>query len=200
MKRALFLVIGILLFSTADGPPKREDSISPVYFFNGALVLLSPNEQIWVELWLGGYRSARERFTEPASPKLDQLYRGVLRDIGAWKFTFTEPTLSQTTNSSHWFVFNSYSVIYGRYFSELNHILVNQEVARTMTPIELRVLLAHEVGHSIDIQTNRKGHWIFVQEVQDYGKQAFADYIARLIIGGDAVEAFEKKYVGAPQP
>ena len=195
MRRTLSLVVGLLLLATADGLPRYEKPVASVFFLNGSLVLLSPHEQLWVELWFGGYRSARERLTEPPSSQLQLQYDGVLRDLATWRFTFTPPALSQTKSGTQLIAFNPYDVFYGRYFPELNRILIDQFATRTMTPMELRVLLAHEVGHSIDIQTKRIGHWVFVPEVREYDEQAFADYIARLIVGPDVFDDFVKRYV-----
>lgn len=146
-------------------------------------------------LWNDERGAIRARFSEPASAKLQEIFHGVVRDAGAQGFVFREPALSQTILAVEMFIpQNSKYVFYGRYFSGPNLILVNQQWTNTMTDTELRVLLAHELGHGIDAQTQRLGHPVF-SEIYNLSTQEFADHIARLITGDEAVNAFQDAYV-----
>jgi Zn-dependent protease with chaperone function len=84
-------------------------------------------------------------------------------------------------------------IFFARHFVGPNRIQVNTEWVAQMSDDELRVLLAHELGHAIDSQTERMGHPLFVGAEQ-LSIQFFADYIARLIAGNAQVDAFNAKY------
>ncbi len=159
-------------------------------------VLLIPflSDHLTRGIWEDERGAIRVRFSERAPSKLVEVFRGVMRDAVALGFSFREPVLFQTIPEVEMFTPNSSYLFYGRYFSGPNLILVNQRWTKLMTDTELRVLLAHELGHGIDVQTQRLGHPVF-SEIYNLSTQEFADHIARLITGDEAVNAFQDTYV-----
>ncbi len=154
---------------------------------------LSGTNLLWLSLWADGWGVARAELTEPASPRFAEIYNDVLADARALGFQFSAPELMQTTSLAAKMIPLPPLVFFARHFMGPNRIQVNTEYAMLMSDGELRVLLAHELGHAIDAQTERMGHPLFVG-AEHLSIQFFADYIARLIAGNARVDAFNAKY------
>lgn len=150
--------------------------------------------QMWLALWSDGWGEVRAGLTEPASPRLQNIYAGVLRRAKAWEFDVQPPTLMQTKVFVAELLPDPPERFYGRYFVGPNRILLNREWTDRMTDDEVRVLLAHELGHAIDHQSERIGHWTF-RRAYLYNRQGFADYIAMLLIGVREVRHFNDSYI-----
>lgn len=152
--------------------------------------------RLWLELWGDGRGWVRSELTEPASPRLQGVYDIIVRRARARQFEFRPPALYQTKDILPLFLPLPPVRIYGRHFVGPSRILVCQEWTSRMTDTELQVLLAHELGHAIDDQTERVGHRSF-KSVYLFGQQEFADHIAQLLVSIEAVAAFDRRYVTA---
>lgn len=148
---------------------------------------------LWLSLWTDGWGVARAELTEPASPRFARLYNGVIADARTLGFQFRAPELTQTTVLAAKMIPLPPLIFFARHFMGPSRIQVNTEWVSQMSDEELRVLLAHELGHAIDAQTERVGHPLFVG-AERLSIQLFADYIARLIAGNAQVDAFNAKY------
>lgn len=152
--------------------------------------------RLYLALWGDGRGEVRSELTESASPRLQSIYGGIVRRARARQFKFRPPVLYQTKDIVPLFLPLPPIRIYGRYFVGPNRILVTKEWTDRMTDTELQVLLAHELGQAIDDQTERIGHRSF-KSVYWFGSQEFADHIAELLVGVEAVAAFDRRYIFA---
>lgn len=148
----------------------------------------------WHDFWWGLSDSIRSRYTEDPSQRLRGAYERIVLRARAFGFVFRTPKLLQTTADSTAHIQSPEDVYYGGYFFDDNLIVIDGSLSSPMTEQELEVLLAHELGHCIDLQSKRIGHRAF-EDTSAYKEQQFADYIAMLLVDIDAVARFNKAYV-----
>ena len=198
MRRVLLVVVLAVLSVSVPhqtaAPPVRSAGTPESPDLGSSKLPVPRSTLLFLALWGDGPGGVRSELTEPASERLQRVYGEVLRDAVRWKFRFLPPALYQTNEFVPIFIPDPPICLYGRYFVGPNRILIEQSWAEKMTDTELRVLLAHELGHAIDCQTERIGHWSF-PPVYLYGQQEFADHIARLLVGIDEVRSFNSKYI-----
>lgn len=71
------------------------------------------------------------------------------------------------------------------------HIIVISGYAlKRLSDSDLSVLIAHELGHSIDLQTLRKGHPFFTSEMRALDNELFAWTIAAYLTSSEAVRNY----------
>ncbi len=150
--------------------------------------------RLWAALWGDGWGEVRANLTRPASERLATAYAEVLQRAVPWGFSFREPVLYETESYVPLFIPDPPATFYARYFVGPNRILVDSMSTAMMTDEELQVLLSHELGHAIDAQSERIGHWSF-KDVYWMDEQQFADHIARLLNDNARVKAFNEKFV-----
>ena len=195
MRRLGLMVLVALLLGIES--PRQSASVKYVRL-EQLVIPISPGTRWWLGLWGEDGGVVRAFLTEPPSPRLARMYAQVLRDIGLWRLPFQEPVLIQTNSTAVALIPDPPLTYYGCYFPDGNFILVDTRHTDDMTDGELRVLLAHEIGHGVDAQTHRVGHWAFDQTAH-LDEQAFADYIAQLVVGSDELRAFQEKYGVIPR-
>jgi Zn-dependent protease with chaperone function len=205
--RTVVACTAVLLALTAVLLPQRERAVRPVAARPAPVPpTLSPHELrettelylrriVWTEVWFSYDGRARRELSEPAGERLRAPWRWVLERARKRGFTFRAPELRQTTSEYAFQVGLSDPLrLYGEAFPGANRILINSVTTSMMSEEDLRVLLAHELGHIIDDQTERVGHPVLERFAQ-LPRQPYADRIAGEIVGYPEALAFHRKYV-----
>lgn len=176
----------------ADKAPLRP-SLSPLQLRE--LARLFEQRIVWSDVWFSFDGRARRELSEPAGERLRGPWLWVLKRARERGLVFRAPELRQTTQAYAFQVgLNDPLVLYGEAFPGSNRILINATTTATMSEVELRVLLAHELGHIIDDQTERVGHPM-LERFAYLPRQPFADRIASELVGYPEALAFHRKYV-----
>jgi hypothetical protein len=150
---------------------------------------------VWRDVWFSFDGRSRRELSEPAGDRLNVPWRWVLSRARERGYIFRAPELRQTTAAYAFQVgFNDPLVLYAEAFPGSNRILVNASTTAAMSEAELRVLLAHELGHIIDDQTERVGHPV-LERFAHLPRQPFADRIACELVGYPECVAFHRTYV-----
>ncbi|MCC6934075.1 MAG: hypothetical protein IT406_00035 [Candidatus Yanofskybacteria bacterium] len=145
------------------------------------------------KLWLHGPDSVPAVFVEPASPRIQRAYRTIVARARGWGFSVVPQRVLQTSELVSECLGCPDRDTYAVYSPGAEAILFDQVWVRRMTDQELLILAAHEVGHVIDHHMGRKTHWAF-REAQNYTTEAFADFVARLLVSPEEVGEFNRKY------
>ncbi|MCC6405480.1 MAG: M48 family metalloprotease [Candidatus Yanofskybacteria bacterium] len=145
------------------------------------------------KLWLHGPDNVPAVFVEPASPRILRAYRVVVERAGEWGFLVVPQRVLQTSELVPECLGCPDRDTYAVYSPGAEAILFDQVWVRRMTDRELLILTAHEIGHVVDRHTGRTTHWAF-REVQGYTSEAFADFVARLLVSPEEVTEFNEKY------
>ena len=195
-RRFIVLFLAVLMRGHGFTVPVTTETV--VFFDHDAPAPILPaipaSTHLWLALWGDGRGEVRSELTEPASPRLQSVYGVIVRRARARQFKFRPPALYQTKDIVQLLLPLPPIRVYGRHFVGPNRILVTKEWTDRMTDTELQVLLAHELGHAIDDQTERIGHRSF-KSVYWFGQQEFADHIAELLVGIEAVAVFDRRYI-----
>lgn len=145
------------------------------------------------KLWLHGPDNVPAVFVESASPRILRAYRVVVERAGEWGFLVVPQRVLQTSELVPECLGCPDRDTYAVYSPGAEAILFDQVWVRRMTDRELLILMAHEVGHVVDRHTGRNTHWA-LREAQGYTSEAFADFVARLLVSPEEVTQFNEKY------
>ncbi len=81
-------------------------------------------------------------------------------------------------------------VAYPNNYSDESEVVICGYLADTLSDSQLSALIAHEIGHIVDSQTNRKGHHFFIPEIVALDKETFAWAFALLITSSETVNDY----------
>ncbi|HXV26558.1 MAG TPA: hypothetical protein VD862_00805 [Candidatus Paceibacterota bacterium] len=145
----------------------------------------------YCQLWFDHFGGERERLSMPLGEREQGIWDGVVAKARAKGLQFIEPQVRQTTPEGDAVpVFRFDREVLGVAYGG-NRILLSSRHLSRMDDGLVAVLMAHELGHRIDNQTERVGHDAF-GEIRYSGSQEFADAIAAYICGQDELARFHQ--------
>lgn len=155
---------------------------------------------LWNDFWFNPDGTTRRIYTEPADERLAEIGERIFSLAEGKGFTFRRPDVSQTTTEYVELVPLAHDAhygdpIYGVTLSGPNRIIINTGYMVRMTDEELEVLVAHELGHAVDAQSERLDDER-LQEWRLLPSQVFADRFAAELLGFERVRTFNGHWVG----
>jgi len=189
----LFMVGAVcaLVLQQAAGTVRNQDT-SPY---------LTPVAHDWYRFWYHRDGAFRMRYSESANERLRRVAAMVVTDARRQGFAFRMPILAQTTAAYHERIPLASEkpfigdVVMGGFFPGANRIIISSGYMAELDDEMLYVLVAHELGHAVDLQNERVGHPSFGRW-SDLSPDFFADSFAASLAGVEVVERFNRKYVG----
>lgn len=135
--------------------------------------------------------AARQKYSKPLEGRFRESWDKVVAKARAEGFAFKEPEPFQTTPE-----FDSLHELGGTYYGLAwysNRVYLNAKYMGQMTDSDLCHLQAHELGHQVDMQTERLGHR-HLHATRDLPMQMFADEFSVVICGRPSLEDFREKW------
>ena len=142
--------------------------------------------------WIEDYGGPRRDLTRPLGEREQVIWNDVLEGARERGFQFDEPEASQTTEEADRLPVPPSGAIYG-VARWSNRITFSTEDVELMTDDEVCYLMAHELGHQIDNQTERLDHPFF-QGHEYQNRQDFADAISIYLCGQEAHDSFKENW------
>lgn len=144
-------------------------------------------------LWQCEWGGERSRLSEPLHQREARIWSGVMAEARKKNFSFRDPIVVQTTvegdqidpgpRDSH---------IYGVTAPSGRIMLSSRDMAE-MTDQEVAILMGHELGHWVDLQSERVGHELF-SHVRYSDRETVAWAFDAELYGGDAIERFRDRW------
>lgn len=144
-------------------------------------------------LWKADWGGERDRHCVPLSEREQKVWQSVVTKARAKGFQFSDPRVFRTDADADGFVVpEDELIIYGAAYPSGRIMLSGKHLDR-MSDDELCVLMAHELGHQVDNQTERVGN-PFLHRLRNADPQALADEFAREVCGTETVTAWKGKW------
>ncbi len=188
------LVLSVLVVLIGDGRPAPPKI--PVPIPGDALLDLFPGARVAATFWYSRTGDRRRSLSVPADARMLAAYGRTMKRARTLEFRFDPPALRQTKPELLLLLGPGIRYFFAVHYTGPRTILVNSWWADQMTDAELEVLLAHELGHAIDAQNERRGAFLLDLFAPDDDDDMVADVLARLMSGPGRYAAFEKKYMG----
>ena len=120
-------------------------------------------------------------------------------------FRFADPQLVQTNDLFNlWYIRWQRSSVIAVSMGEGEYLLIDGVWMASFADDDIECIMVHEIGHIVDVQTNRVGHRFFAR-AWCLRSQEFADSFARYVCGADRYDPVFRKYIKdtrqlVPQP
>ena len=135
--------------------------------------------------------AARRKYSKPLEGKYREAWNKVIATAHEKGFAFRDPEPFQTTPE-----FDGLAEVGGRIYGLAwfsNRVYLNAKYMKDMSDGDLCQLQAHELGHQMDLQTERLGHR-HLYATRDLPMEKFADEFSVVICGRTALDDFRKRW------
>lgn len=144
--------------------------------------------------WYNRVGDQREALSIQADERHARAYQRVIERARARGFVFDVPRLRQTRPELALVLGHGIAYVYAMHYIGPRVILVNAWWTEHMSDSHLEMLLAHELAHAIDVQSERHGHWSFVMLTSSDDDDIVADVIASTMFGVGEYQGFLSAY------
>lgn len=135
--------------------------------------------------------TVRQAYSMPLQAPYRAVWDRVIAEAHKQGFVFSDPEPRQTTSA-----FAALTEVGGRIYAVArfsNRVYIDTKYLQRMTEAEQCHLMAHELGHQMDFQTERLGH-ASLKPLRPLPMQSFADEFSVLICGREALKEFDRRW------
>lgn len=197
-KARVVLALAFLIVLAGDG--RRPVEVAPVIPFNDpnvSLDVLFPGARKAMKFWFHHTGEGRATMSMPADARHAAAYIRTQQRARAMGFRFQPPELRQTRPELVLLLGPGIKYIFAIHYVGPRIILVNGWWTGQMDDLELEMLLAHELAHAIDVQSERRGHRILDFFSGEENDDVVADLLAMMMFKPGEYRSFQMKYPGS---